>query len=404
MSVLLNTTSSMSSVTGTVVDSTTNEPLKGIKVTDSSGKSKRGNNKGVFEIEIPVLSDTTLDPLNYALTITKSKYAQQIIIPYTSTKDVKSNLGIISLTPLESNLKQETSDLLSLNDSEIEEYSLKDATIEFRIQKNFNTNINDLKKAVIPLVLSLISEYGLTKVQELLEEVKLNGGSLTENIKQQITCPPQEKISQIIARKNKLVQQINNVLNSINNTSNIIQSTEISIGSIGDAYQILKNLPTPSAVAGVGLPISIINNIQDVKTFLLNFIEKSKINIGGLSSILQLLVRVLNQVIGFLNFLDLITQFCFQELDLPQEQIAKELTALTQQQSNQLSPVVTNVNGFKMGVETENTTQNIKRRRATAQNKQGVVMLQGEWSFSSIDQILIDELVFYIQQNNLKAD
>jgi hypothetical protein len=57
-----------------------------------------------------------------------------------------------------------------------------------------------------------------------------------------------------------------------------------------------------------------------------------------------------------------------------------------------------------MSVETENTTQPLKRRRALARNQQGIVMLQGEWSFSSIDQILIDELVFYIQQNNLKAD
>jgi len=57
-----------------------------------------------------------------------------------------------------------------------------------------------------------------------------------------------------------------------------------------------------------------------------------------------------------------------------------------------------------MGVETEITEKPLKRRRALARNKQGVVMLKGEWSFSSIDQILIDELVFYIQQNNLKAD
>ena len=46
----------------------------------------------------------------------------------------------------------------------------------------------------------------------------------------------------------------------------------------------------------------------------------------------------------------------------------------------------------------------LKRRRAVAKNKQGVIILQGEPSFSSIDQILIDELVFYIQQNNLKAE
>ena len=57
-----------------------------------------------------------------------------------------------------------------------------------------------------------------------------------------------------------------------------------------------------------------------------------------------------------------------------------------------------------MGVETEVTDSSLKRRRAIATNKQGVVMLKGEFSFSSIDQILIDELVFYIQTNNLKAD
>jgi hypothetical protein len=57
-----------------------------------------------------------------------------------------------------------------------------------------------------------------------------------------------------------------------------------------------------------------------------------------------------------------------------------------------------------MDIETENTTNPLKRKRALAKNNQGVSLLQGEWSFSSIDQILIDELVFYIQQNNLKAD
>ena len=57
-----------------------------------------------------------------------------------------------------------------------------------------------------------------------------------------------------------------------------------------------------------------------------------------------------------------------------------------------------------MRVETEPTTNNLKRRRAIARNQQGVIVLQGEWSYSSIDQILIDELVFYIQQNNLKPN
>ena len=57
-----------------------------------------------------------------------------------------------------------------------------------------------------------------------------------------------------------------------------------------------------------------------------------------------------------------------------------------------------------MGIEIEKSKKSLKRKRAKATNKQGVIMLRGEYSFSSIDQILIDELVFYIQQNNLKTD
>ena len=80
------------------------------------------------------------------------------------------------------------------------------------------------------------------------------------------------------------------------------------------------------------------------------------------------------------------------------------LLALTIQQAEQTSPVVVSVNGFDLAIETEPSPNTLKRRRAIAKNKQNVIMLQGEWSFSSIDQILMDELVFYIQVNNLKAD
>ena len=49
------------------------------------------------------------------------------------------------------------------------------------------------------------------------------------------------------------------------------------------------------------------------------------------------------------------------------------------------------------------TDEILKRRMAVARNSQGIIMLKGEPSYSSNDQILIDELVYYIQQNDLKA-
>ena len=112
----------------------------------------------------------------------------------------------------------------------------------------------------------------------------------------------------------------------------------------------------------------------------------------------QNLVLVLN----LLKMLDGLIQDCYPEAG--QSDLRAELLELTKEQSNQESPLVTNVNGFEMGVETEGTTSTLKRKRAIARNKQGIVMLKGEYSYSSIDQILIDELSFYIQTNNLKAD
>jgi hypothetical protein len=83
---------------------------------------------------------------------------------------------------------------------------------------------------------------------------------------------------------------------------------------------------------------------------------------AGILSILLILRQVLAQALQLLNLLDALVQKCYPNAD--QERVALELTALTTQQSTQLSPVVTNVNGFEMGVETENSPNTLKRRRA----------------------------------------
>ena len=124
---------------------------------------------------------------------------------------------------------------------------------------------------------------------------------------------------------------------------------------------------------------------------------------------LILIFLVINKAVGQTKTnatLDSLIQGCAIEGALPQEQLTEDLLKATQEQSQQLSPVVTNVNGFEMEVIPIDSSEinGLKQRRAIAKNKAGVIMLQGEPSFSSNDQILIDELVFYIEQNDLKAD
>jgi hypothetical protein len=394
-------------VKGIVVDSITNEPLPGVKVSNSLLKRDTTNKKGEFTINHPNLAGTGLNPSKFPLNFKLKKYSPTKTPPYTSVGDIKPNLGIITLKPTESNLKKEIIEFLRFPDTVTEEYVTNDITFDFRIQKTLNVSIDDLKAIAIPLILGLIATYGVSEVQKLVEKAKSSPQLVFEEIKDIISCPPKDEINKIIATKNKLVKKLSQTLNTIEKTTKALGISQDIINAAQIALPILQQLPTPTAIAGVGIPISVINGIQKTIKFLNENIGKlSHINSTTLA-ILTILQSVLNQILGFLTLLDLLTQYCYADLPLDQgnqQQIQTELTALTRQQSNQTSPVITNINGFTMGVETEVTENTLKRRRAIATNKQNVVMLKGEFSFSSIDQILIDELVFYIQQNNLKAD
>jgi len=394
----------LKSIKGTVVDSITNQPLPGVVVTNKLLKRDTTNNKGEFSIKHPDLTDTGFDPAKFPLNFKLRNYGPYTTIPYKSDNTLKPNLGIITLNPLQSNLQKEIQKLFKFPDSVVEEYNTKDVTLDFKIQKKLNVSIDTLKGIVVPLLLTLIAAYGISKVEDLIKKYEVDPQSALEEIKDLITCPTQAEMDRLIATKNKLVKKINNTLTVINKTTETLAKSQQIINAaeiILPPTEALLNT-TPTSIAGVPILFGVISSLQKLITFLNQNIDKfSYINSTTLA-ILTLLKGVLAQVLSLLKILDLLTQYCYPGTE--QSQISAELTALTVQQSTQLSPVVTNVNGFEMGVETENSPNTLKRRRAIARNKAGVVMLQGEWSFSSIDQILIDELVFYIQQNNLKAD
>jgi hypothetical protein len=392
----------LQSIKGTVVDLITNQPLPGVVVTNKLLKRDTTNSKGEFSIKHPDLTDTGFDPAKFPLNFKLRNYGPYTTTPYKSDGTLKPDLGIITLDPLQSNLQKEIQKLFKFPDSVVEEYNTKDVTVDFRVQKKLNVSIDTLKGIVVPLLLTLIAAYGISKVEDLIKKYEIDPQAALDEIKDLITCPTQAEMDRLIATKNKLVKKINNTLTVINKTTETLAKSQQILGITSPTIKLIRQLPTPVAIGGVGIPISFITGVQDTLKFLDNLVEKLLYVNTTTLAILNLLKGVLTQVLSLLKILDLLTQYCYPNAD--QERISTELTALTVQQSTQLSPVVTNVNGFEMGVETENSPNTLKRRRALARNKQGVVMLKGDWSFSSIDQILIDELVFYIQQNDLKAD
>ena len=345
------------------------------------------NNKGEFTTDLTSSIQITGSNTPNKLLIKAPGYESLEIIPYKGDGTAKNDLGIIKLNPLNKGLEQDKINASQLTKAQIDELSKDKKDFNYFAQERLTKQISNLKTIVIPTVLTLVAGFGITKATDLAGKSK---DKILEEIKKKISCPSQSNILNIIDNKNKLVKQLNITLKIIDITTKtlgitggIIQGLEIAL-----KLQLANPVPVPASVT----------KIIDILDKRLSSLKK--INVGVLS-ILILLRQILTQVIQLLNLLDLLIQSCYPNDN--QEQLAIDLTNLTTQQSTEV-PVVTNVNGFEMKVETENTNNSLKRRRAIAQNKQGVIMLKGEWSFSSIDQILIDELVFYIQQNNLKAE
>ena len=323
---------------------------------------------------------------------------------YKGDNTLKTDLGVIQLQPIISSLPQEKLSSSQLSRVQIEELSKGNKGADYFTQERLSNQIIDLKKTLIPSVLTMLAAFGITGASKLILK---DQDKILDVIENKSKCPPEETLTSLIDKKNKLVKQLNNTLKIINITTKSLGITTGLIGLINKSTATqkiaLSTIPTSTGVPGIpGVPIGTITEIDDTKDNNKKLAEKLSYVSVGVTSTLILLEQTLIQATQLLQLLDKLIEKCYPNTE--QEKVTIELTALTNEQSQQLSPVVTNVNGFTMGVETEITNKPLKRRRATATNKQNVVMLRGEWSFSSIDQILIDELVFYIQQNNLKAD
>ena len=384
------------SIEGTVVDSTNpNKTIPGAKISTNDQNQTTSKINGQF-----ILKGKTTSDKKISISVSLKGYTPQNFIPYYGDDTIKSNLGVIQLQLIQKSLDQDKIDSTLLTDSQINSLTKSINSPSSFFQKKLTTSIINVKSRLIPLILTLIAGFGVTQVNKLIAK----GTPKISDIQNQITCPTQAELARIISRKNRLVKQLNRLLKVIQSTEKFINSIKkfISTSSKTILGLDISSLALPSSIPpGIGISVGIINKSGDVINLLKNQIKGEQGKIDNLVSPLTLLKSVIAQALQYLNLLDNLVQHCYP--DANQEQISAELTAITTDESNQESPIVTDVNGFTMGVETEVTDSSLKRRRAIATNKQGVVMLKGEFSFSSIDQILIDELVFYIQQKDLKS-
>lgn len=372
------------------------------------GQSDRTDKQGNFSIKVkvPIIPENQKTPLTFGLLYSKSGYLPETQAIINGDKTIKTSLPLSSMVNISESAKtisQGFSDSIDLAQSAVGGLAMGifDRIIS---AKKFSIGkiVDAIKTKLIPLVITLLLSFGISKLSQ----------------KNRKTCPSPDALRDIIRTRNRVVRQLNQMFKMIVINSALAFAFR-SLAQILKGVRLqMDGLPIPQAT-GVfpakdfgGLiaaaPYSMTAKLQHINDELEKLEEKSEgISKATLVSLVFVIAGTAT-VILLLKSIDQMTQECAEEngvTDLELTAINQELLDLSEEEAEDGNPIIGNVNGFIFSVETDNANPvgTLKRRFAVAKDSRGITLLRGEPSFSSSDQILIDELVFYIQQNDLKA-
>ena len=326
-------------------------------------------------------------------------------MPLTGENKIKTKLNLTKLT---TEKKQTEKDIATTStvDSETTKAVAKGSVPSLPTpQKAINKAVQTIQDRLLPYIIGIVAAFGITQIKKWLD-----GQNNLENTPTK--CPSQASLRRQISKRNKVVKQLNNLYKIVESATKAIG---IALGLV-KIFQLLLNifgrLPLPSTFGTPPGPSGGVIYSYKVGQ-LIRFDEKydkfkgklklfSKVGTVILTALI-LLRFYLKSALDLLKIADEKMDQCAENLEL--EEISAELLAIQNQEIEDGNPVVTNVNGFDMGVQPVPKTEvgSLIKRQAIAKDSKGVIVLKGEPSFSASDQILIDELAFYITNNNLKA-
>ncbi len=355
-----------------------------------------------ISIRVPVLPVNERALLNLYLVYTKSGYIPKYQPILNRDRTVKSDLSTIKITSIDveverAKLQYQNASNMVLNKAKVLGLSVIEAALIQR-RKSVLRITNIIKRTLFPVLLGLLIEFGITALIQ----------------KKQKTCPTPSRLKDVIARRNKVVRQLNNIYKGIAVNTGIAAAALVLGAALKSGRISIEGLPIPQAI---GLPpakdfgglisaqtTAFQNKFTGIITLLKELEEQNKELNRELLVALLFAVAGSISALALLKAIDGLTEECTEDTNIQFESLSQELIDLGQEQEEDGEPVVSNINGFELSVETEtNTIGDLKRRFAVAKDSRGTTLLKGEPSFSSVDQILIDELVFYIEQNDLKA-
>lgn len=264
-----------------------------------------------------------------------------------------------------------------------------------------------LSKFVVPLALNLLREYAVDQAKQEIEAQEISPEELKEKF-----CP--SNLQDIIQKRNDAVEYLNN-------TGDRLDSLSITVNFGADFASLLQGLITiiktaktistqvlsfiPVAPGAATSAIDTAGDVADGLTFNEDGtprIPPIKITASQVSPAVASTQSTILRCVDLLSRLDILINLCNPNSNLtPLSNSIKNIVAneaLAETSQNE-----TTYKGFILEIETRPFTDRVDQSRSVGKNKSGIVLIATDYSFASDPQVLITELKFIIDRDDLKA-
>jgi hypothetical protein len=276
----------------------------------------------------------------------------------------------------------------------LSEFLQKVALRVAEIQQRLQDNINSIKEKYFPKEAIEFAE----KANQLRDPEEREEFIRTEaKDKAKEYCPSKESLLELINKRNALAEGITQIQDKIKINSKTKERLQNISATLEVPIRIIKVLPLPTLSPGV--TAGTITTLSDILSKLQINLVKYQSIACGLSTIDTFASDVLNKLKEQLNVLDILIEFCAIDSGIGYEVINDELNkSITEEGFGTYK-------GFTFEIKYDNLNQtSYPKRFAQALDKKKIVRLKSESSFASDPNVLIEELKFIIDTQNLKGD
>jgi hypothetical protein len=252
------------------------------------------------------------------------------------------------------------------------------------------------------------------KEQELREQLGIpNNADISPEDLQNAFCPTSETLDRVISQRNNMVDFLNKQQDRINNLKKPVEASGELVNFLLTTATAIKLTTFITNQAAKVIPlipgavVSIINDLDTIReTILVDNKNQPRLPpiqqaVSNVNIPLNQLNRLITQIVFALGDIDDLISLCRPDAEL--ESLSPEvLSTVVVELSSELEGENL-YKGFRLEIETRAYTDTVNQNRAVGKNQNGIILIQTNYSFASDPNVLIRELKFRIDAENLST-